>query len=258
VRVAVGAIALAFAPFTGAVVAQDSQAPYIEPEKRFARLVRIVPPDYPPSMATQERVAVVDVEGIIRPATGELTSPKAHSSSPADGPFIGAVSEVLSYWRFEPTFGRDCQPSQEPALVRVHFELDAGKPRVFVTHAKDSRQAQWHENLKSADYKTVKRVEPAYPVAMARQRISSNVYAWLAIDPSGSVKEIRARAYLNTPSFDRKAPSERQEAEVRRLERVARVFQEVVENALKQWAYVPIEGSAMRYACYDILFRLKD
>jgi hypothetical protein len=252
------AVGWVFAHGVNAAFAQIPDGPYIEPEKRFARVVRVVPPDYPRAMLAAKRVAVVDVEGIVEPVNGVLTSPRVHSTAEGAEPFISAVSEVLQYWRFEPTFERDCQPSKDPVLVRVHFELDADDtPRVFVSHSKDPVVRQWRDHNRQEDYKTVKRVAPAYPQGMVRRGIMANVYALMVIDPAGAVTDVRAMAYPNM-IVDRHRSVERQEIDLKRIEAIARVFQDAVESALKQWTFVAVDSPARRSACYDIVFRIRD
>jgi len=233
---------------------------YVEPAKRYARLTKVLPPEYPSSALLAGRQAIVDVEGVIGPLQF-MELPRITSSSNDAAPFIDAVAEALPYWRFRARTGNDCLPSAQPMRVRVHFEIDGGKPRIFVEHAKDPEPGPPSDAASHERYKPISRTEPKYPRDMILKNMMAAVYAIVSVAPSGEVTKVQTRSFILLPAVSQRTLAEndwmkRQDEQAREVSLAP--FEHEVEKAFLRWKYPPLADGQTRRICQDVLFTLKD
>jgi hypothetical protein len=256
--------------------AESPDSVFIPPERRLARALRIVVPDYPKAALADRVQGVVDIRGRVA-TNGQMTDPTFTPGSPGAEVFIPALQDVLYGWTFDRAVGTDCQPTNEFLAFRVHFEIDGEKPRIFVTHSPTTLAAksEWRPNsppasagrlaelLKAPDYKAVTRVEPKYPGPLLRQGVQAYVFVLVGIDPAGRVVDVRGKAHVTLPQVARVQKdaylAERMQRAVAFLNRVnLGPFEEATDVALRQWTFPSIGLPVTRWMCLDFVYRIKD
>ncbi len=245
--------------FTACVATgQEPEKPYIDPAKELAKVLRVVPPVYPPVAVERRLEGIVDVDGIVQPA-GNLVDSKYTASSADAAIFIPAVQDVIEFWAFEPAVGEDCQPVARSVTTRVHFEMDGETPRIFVSRGTAPPAPLQRQDFQAADYKVTHRSEPQYPKTMIHQNIQASVYALMVIEPSGEVSDVRAKAYLVLPHYNKHVGARWQIEQLLEQQRTTDLtpFLNSAVRALKAWRYGPVERQARRLACMDINFQLR-
>ena len=199
------------------------------------RLVETVPPEYPAEAVAARRGGSVEVQAFVEP-TGVVRNVVYKPVSPDSASFVAPLEKVLPSWKFDPPVGADCQPAPRPVVARVDFELDGGKPKVFVAASTATLDA-----ASTPPYvASVRRVSPKYPTDMYYRGFEAKVYARIEIGPSGAVSNIDAKAYPrgNTPKGG-----------------LLEDFVEASRRALWEWRFPPSEA-ASRVSCMDFDFRI--
>jgi TonB family protein len=203
----------------------------------WGRLWRIVRPEYPPEALARGQVGTVHLEGTVR-ADGFIDDYVYRPDRPESEIFVVALKKVTRDWVFVPPMEADCTLSRKPASVDVSFEIDAGTPRIFVTH---QRTLQPRPTLPYM--KPTYRVQPEYPYRPLRSVVMADVFSRVVVDRSGKVVNVRAHAY--TP----------QKVDPDFLES----FTTNAESALYHWEFPPVpEGSEAPWtACYHFRYRIR-
>jgi TonB family protein len=99
---------------------------------RDATPLTIVTPAFPPAATAPPGGVRVDVTGTVR-ADGTF-HPQAITAEGDPAPFIGAVADVVGWWRFLPAVDIDrCAPKDAPSQLSIWFEGSAAEPRIFVS-----------------------------------------------------------------------------------------------------------------------------
>jgi hypothetical protein len=209
---------------------------HLEDPARWGTLVTVVRPDYPKEALSRGQTGAVDITGVVL-GTGFLNDIEYRPDRPESAVFVEALKELVPDWQFYPPLGNDCLPTTERITTRMHFEIDAGKPRIFAEHAKRSDPREEFAKLKPT-----KRVNPRYPTAALNRRHMARVYAMLEIDPAGKVSNVRAKAFSAQARRDRELSP----------------FVDSTLYWLSQWEFEPLaEGDARaRRACLDVDFRI--
>jgi len=104
--------------------------------------------------------------------------------------FVPALTSVVGSWKFEPPM-HECLPAKEPTTVEMAFEIDGGKPRLFLTRG---AKPQMVSDL-TAIYTPVKRVNPGYPRAALSRNWTAVVFSRIEIDRTGKVVDVQAQAF---------------------------------------------------------------
>ena len=212
-----------------AVAAKDPRVlSLVELKERAARPVIIVAPTYPEAAVREGREATVDVTGTVN-ADGIL---EGATMSGAAEEFLGAVRDVIPYWRFTPLYGDECQPKPAAGAIRVWFELKRGKPAISVSRGQGSVVDEPAREA-TAVLKVVKRVEPEYPHRAIRAGRQGDVEALALVDENGDVKSVTIIPSTTPP-----------------------LFGDTVAEALKQWKFAPPPGGKPVCAYYEVDFRL--
>jgi hypothetical protein len=207
--------------------------PAFDNAERWGKPWLLTEPVYPKEALGKGLTGYVDVEGRVA-GTGELKEIEFKPGSPEAEVFVGALREDVTVWRFYGPTGSDCLPSGERISNRVWFEIEGGKPKIFVSRGERKR-------VTSHELQPVERVEPRYPPGMIRENRGAVLFARSEIDPAGKVIGVTATAF----------PRERAEYLFE--------FEKEIRRALKLWRFPPApEGiTAPRFFCSDVIFRLR-
>ena len=219
----IAVVALPAASQPGHPVPATAGSPYASPQ-------RIVTPRFPEGALHAGISGHVDVEGIVLPSH-RLRLVRITPGSEAARVFVKPVEEVLPDWLFNPATGTDCLPSKAPAMVRVWFEIDAGKGRIFVS------VPQKPETTPGPPQIVVERVDPTFPRSMQRAGLEADVYSGLVVDGDGSVIEVRSETYPGGTEYN--------------------AFARSAELAYRRWEFVPDTQRPRRLMCYTLHFRLR-
>lgn len=206
------------------------------------RLVRIVQPEYPAEALARGQTGVVVLEGRLDPE-GFAEDLKYLPDKPESAIFVDALKKVAADWMFVVSTDSDCQPTAAPMRTEVSFEIDGGKPRIFVTHAPAPKTSTALKIVTSTThYRPTRRIQPEYPRAMVNSGIAANTYSKLTVDRDGNVIDVKAVSY-----------SPRRRA----MELIP--FDRSVQRAMIEWKFPPVppEAKAPWIGCYQVNFRLR-
>ena len=229
------ALAVAFLSLTlPALAAVSGDSPYGVPESPDSqgKLKRIVRPDFPQAALARGAKATIDVEGVVD-GTGYLRQVRYQPVSGDAADFVPALQAVVPAWEFNAPLGDDCLPSAQPVKARVEFEVDGGKPRIFVTQPSTGG---------SKAPKPTYMIAPAYPRAMEVRGAEANVFMRARIDDTGHVVDVSSKVYpMPMPSTSRS----------REIEWGS--FVDEASRTLRMWTY---PSGSSRVACQAFTFRL--
>jgi hypothetical protein len=213
--------------------AAQEASPSFDSAGRWGTAWLLTEPAYPKNALEKGLTGYVDVEARVT-GTGELKEIEFKPGAPEAEAFVDALREPAKIWRFYGPIGDDCLPSSERISSRVWFEIDAGKPRIFVSRGE-------HRMFYGPHLTPMKRVEPNYPRRMIRDNREAILFARSEIDPSGKVIGVTATAF----------PRERAE--------LLFEFEKETRRALALWVFPPApEGAtASRFFCSDVFYRLR-
>ena len=225
----------------GVAIAGDDKPVDLNDQPMHGRLARIVKPDYPEEALARGQTGVVVLEGKLDPE-GFAEDLKYLPDKPESAIFVDALKKVAADWIFVVSTDGDCQPIAAPMRTEVSFEIDDGKPRIFVTHAPAPKTTTVRKNAPTAHYRPTRRIPPEYPRVMLNAGIRANTYSKVTVDRDGNVTDVKAMSY---------APRRRA------LELVP--FDRAVQRALSEWKFppVPAEEKAPWMGCYQVNFRLR-
>jgi hypothetical protein len=228
-------LALLMGVSLGAVAAEEPpQVYHVEDTTRFGRPKRIVTPDYPADALARHITGYVDMRGHISPLMA-FTDIEYSPGTPEAAIFVDALKQVIAHWEFHPVFQHDCFPTDDPVSLRVNFEIDGDKPRIFVTIGSSNTP-------KGPSMSIVNGPRPEYPRAAVRAGLQAYVYGRLEVAPDGSVTRVISQVY------PRRAP----------LDNL--VFEREVEGTFVKWRFnaLPEGETRKRVACEQVFFRLVD
>ena len=204
----------------------------IEAPDSLGKVRKIVRPDYPAAALARGANASIDVEGVVD-GTGFLRDVRYRAGSGDAAAVMPTLQAVVPYWDFNPPLGDDCLPTSERVQTRVEFEVDAGKPHIFVTPSS-------HGNAR-ADAKPTYMVAPAYPRAMEVTGAEAKVYSRAMVDGSGHVADVSSKVYpLPTVTVSSTVDWAH--------------FTDETTRTLRLWSYPA--GSSGRVVCQVFSFRL--
>jgi hypothetical protein len=224
-RILLAATFLAIALPSGAAIS-------IEAPDSLGKVRKIVRPDYPAAALGRGANATIDVEGVVD-GTGSLRDVRYRAVAGDAAAFMPALQAVVPYWEFNPPLGDDCLPTSERVQTRVEFEVDAGKPRIFVTPgARGSART---------GAKPTYMLAPAYPRAMEVTGAEAKVYTRATVDGSGRVADVSAKVYpLPTVTVSSTVDWAH--------------FTDETSRTLRHWSYPA--GTSGRVVCQVFSFRL--
>ena len=214
-------------------VASDENTSFEKPE-RWGTPRILLEPAYPKDALESGKGATIDLDARVG-GNGALEDIELHASSAEDDVFIEAIRKVVGFWRYYPPIGDDCLPSADRIKSQVAFEVDGGKPRVFVQRRKGPPPKS------TTTLRPLKKVPPVYPRRMIEWNREALVYARAQIDPQGKVVAVRAEAY---PRREFLGPHD---------------FEDSVRNAGNLWIFPPAnEVDGPRFYCFEVIFNLRD
>lgn len=224
----------------GFAMADDDPPVNLNDQVVQGRLVRIVQPDYPAEALARGQTGVVALEGKLDPE-GFAEDLKYRPDKPESAIFVDALKKVATDWIFVVSTDSDCQPLAAPMRTEVSFEIDNGKPRIFVTHAPAPKTAT-ASRIATAHYRPTRRIQPEYPRVMVNTGVRANTYSKVTVDRDGNVIDVKAMSY-----------SPRRRA----MELVP--FDRAVQRAMSEWKFppVPAQAKAPWMGCYQVNFRLR-
>jgi hypothetical protein len=200
---------------------------YEEDPKRWGTPDRILLPDYPPGALKAGQTGYVDFEGAVGPLR-ELGDAKYAADSLASEVFVEALKDVLPRWSFFPPLDM-CMPAKVRVKNRIWFELDNGKPRIFLSRGSSGVKER-------ADTKPLRRIEPKYPVEALRAGWAAYTYSRLDVGPDGAVTDVTTQAFSNSSDAHR-------------------VFEAANRSAFMRWQF---EAGKVRRACMEVFYRLRN
>jgi hypothetical protein len=105
--------------------------------KNWARVVRMIPPVYPPDELSKGLRVVVDIELLISTAGG-VKEVRSIKSEPSNVAFEIATREVLKLWKFGVPKNDQCERYEVAGEVQLTFEVIDGKSKVLLTHERQN------------------------------------------------------------------------------------------------------------------------
>jgi TonB family protein len=179
-------IAALLAGAAGCARAEDVIVDLGSKEPRVARALLIVPPDYPAELRGKTPNGYVDLSfGVAK--DGEVRDPQLVGSD-LPGAFYEAVLDVIKQWRFQfDWYDEDCRPlaaGQQKYRLRVLFEMDTGKPRIFIEQV-------GKQERKPGAVTRINEVLPEYPKSAMRAGVVRGcVLVRLRIAQTGNVERV--------------------------------------------------------------------
>lgn len=218
------------------VAAVSTEQPYGVPEAPGSqgKLKKVVRPDYPQAALARGAKATIDVDGVVDPM-GFLRDVRLQPVSGDAAEFVPALQAVVPHWEFNPPLGDDCMPSAERVRTRVEFEVDAGKPRIYLTQP--ARAA-------AADLKPSYMIAPAYPRSMFITGTEAKVYTRAMVDTAGHVGDVSTKVVLYPPATS---------MAYQNVNVDSGDFVDQTTRAVRLWTYPP---GASRVVCQVFSFRL--
>jgi len=247
-RTAIASTAMAAAAFALAQAAAQPVRVDLSAASGAGRIVQIVRPEYPAQVQARGQQGLVKVEVAVRPdGYGEkytYTPDKPESSV-----FVEALQRVARNWKFRPTLGEDCFPVATPLAAEVAFELDQGKPRIFVTPL--GRPPQPPAPL--PHQKPVHAEKPYYPWDREGIGIAAVTFVKFAVDRDGNVISAKGRSYTA-----QKAPADTSPVSRELARRLADMtpFDQATELAVMSWKFPPVPAAqpAPWTGCWEARF----
>jgi outer membrane biosynthesis protein TonB len=227
--------ALSFALCATAATAEESGPVYhVGDAAKFGRPTRIVVPEYPGDALAKHVTGYVDLQGQVSPLksfTGIVFTP----GTPEAALFVEPLREVIKHWEFEPVYRNGCFPADDPVKIRVNFEIEDGKPRIFVTMARS-------DPPKAQSMSIVRSENPVYPRSAMRAGLQAFAYARMEVAPDGSVGKVDTEVYPQRAALDNL------------------LFENELKHAFSKWRFnaLPDGETRVRVACQSVFFRLKD
>jgi TonB-like protein len=240
----------AFLAWTALTAAADPSPPvptHADDPSKWGRLDRVFAPEYPKEALDKGISGSVEIDGIV---TGwrTLSDVKLRPEGASSAVFVKAVEEAIPHWRLFPPLGNDCMPSNARVTTRAVFEIQDGKPRIFVEHAALERSG-----APPVQFNPIRRVQPKYPKRILQAEIEAIVYALLEVNPSGEVTEVRTRTFPRYKGLILPA-------EHRNYREVSIAFDADVAEAARRWEYSPaaVGGEQRRANCVTFIYRIRD
>jgi len=186
---------------TAYVHAQDVKIYRAEERGDTPRAILIVPPDYPAELRGKTPNGYIDLSFGLA-TNGTVRDPRLLGGD-LPGPFLEAVLDVIKFWRFEYAWCKPPEEGQRQYQLRVFFEMDSDKPRIFIEQPPNPAKeiaASALSVIRPAEsvgpgtlnaVSVMKRVMPIYPASAARQGITrGSVVARLHIREAGDVDRL--------------------------------------------------------------------
>ena len=186
-------------------------------------------PRYPKAELAKGTSGYVVIDARVN-ARGELVDVRPGPGNLGPQPFVDAVHDALPMWRFHPPLDAECQPSRERIQVRAWFEVEDGKPKVYV----QGEGPEW----KGDQPRPIATRKATYPhnISSFRWQDGVIVFAKATIDPQGNVVDTTAKAYP------------------RGLTWLMMPFEDQARVALLDFKFPPSQLATPRHYCTDIVF----
>ena len=228
---AVGSLAiLAGCAETFGTYHEDAYATLRNPSEHVAQPWLLGQPKYPKAELAKGDTGYVSLDAKVNSA-GALVDVRLAADSTGPQPFIDAVYDALPMWRFYPPIDSECQPSQERVKVRAWFEVEDGKPRVYV----QGEGPAWQGEAQPKPTHTRQAAAP-YKVSSFRWQDGVIVFAKATIDAQGNVVSTTAKAYP------------------RGLPWLMMPFEDQAKIALLDFKFPPAASAQPRHYCTDVVF----
>lgn len=195
---ALGLVPTAYAAGTLAASGVDTQ--YDTDPKSWGRVTRLVTPTYPADALAAGVEGVVDVEVQVS-QLGSVKSVRSVTSTPKNGALEAAAQQVLDYWEFATPVSRQCVPMETTAHARLHFQIENGMPKVYLTHRAANPSsvdmASSAPNATKAKLVSTNRAEVLgsvrYPMDARRDNAEADVAGMIVVNrKTGEVLDARA------------------------------------------------------------------
>ncbi len=200
------------------------------PTEHIAQPWLLGQPKYPKAELAKGDSGYVSLDAKIN-SGGALVDIRLAADSTGPQPFIDAVYDALPMWRFYPPLDADCQPSQERVKVRAWFEVEDGKPKVYV----QGEGPKWQGEDQPRPISTRQASYP-YKVSSFRWQDGVIVFAKATIDGQGNIVDIAAKAYP------------------RGLPWLMMPFEDQAKIALLDFKFPPAQSGSPRHYCTDVVF----
>lgn len=248
-RRAFAGILLVCSAFAAQALAQDPAPPattFAEDPSNWGRLNRVLVPEFPKESLARGVTGSVDIEGTVT-GWGTLADVEMRPLTPEASVFVEPLKAAIPHWRFHTPLGNNCGPSHARVVARAIFEIDNGKPKISVEHAKVKIPGDLPIHMKA-----IRRVQPKYPDRMLPAEIEGVVYTLMVVDSSGSVTDVSTRAF---PFYKGLVlPHDH-----RTYREVAIAFDGAISDALRKWEFPPAtEPGKSRTSCFPVIFRIRD
>lgn len=174
-------------------------------KERAGFFTLFVPPDYPKAALAAARNATLDVFGAVQP-DGSFKIERIEGAEDL-APFEVEIRDVARFWMLRPGYDGACNPTSEPAQVRIWFETREGKPVIAFAQPFEK---DLDKTTKDPKLKWARRPKIEYPWDALRARKEGSIEAIVRIQPDGTVDQVHIvpgpLAIVFGPAVEREFP----------------------------------------------------
>ena len=230
------ALAIALAASASAGLAAE---PFDPEREKWGTVEALIAPDYPREALRRGQTGSVVIRGTVSPHRGRLENIQYVPDRPESKVFVEAIEDLVPRWKFNPPV-KDCMPSDEIVTAEMSFEIDEGKPRIFLTRGAKPKGGSTGPS--DPNYRILKRVNPGWPKDMLALGWTATVYSRIEIDNAGKVVGVTSRTYSPRVAYEESLDS----------------FTKMAARTYKRWQFVPVadDFAPHRSACYELQFVL--